>query len=254
MGAKKLRVAAASVASTTVAVILVATAAGADPAAPQSVVLGKTPTYPEAGCPNTKTCLVVARVTGVQMKADGVDHPFRAPVSGQLVSWWLKLPRLHSSQLKSFSGLFGGKPTARVAVLRRGEHGRMRLVRQSPTEELSSHLGGKGRVRFRLAQPLRIKEGDYVGLTAVTWVPAFAVGLDTNNDVWLASRPKERCNTPSSSDPDRFAAYYKRNDAHLEASTVRHYRCLYRTARLLYWARILPDATQPGGGGTQPEG
>jgi hypothetical protein len=34
---------------------------------------------------------------------------------------------------------------------------------------------------------------------------------------------------------------------------VRHYRCLYRTARLLYWARIIPDVTTPpagGGGGT----
>jgi hypothetical protein len=239
------------VASVIAAVFLAATALGADPQGPQSVVLGKTPNYPEAGCPNTKTCLVVARVTGVQMKADAVDHPFRSPTSGQLVSWWLKLPRLHSSQLKSFAGLFGGRPAARIAVLRRGERGRVRLVRQSETVQLSSHLGAKGRVRFRLAQPLPVKEGDYIGLTAVTWVPAFAVGLDTNNDVWLASRPKERCNTPSSSEPDRFAAYYKRNDAHLESSTVRHYRCLYRTARLLYWARIVPNTPQPGAG-TQP--
>jgi hypothetical protein len=210
---------------------------------PTSVVLGKTAEYPSSGCPNTSTCEVVARVTGIQMTAAGVDHPFRAPATGQIVAWWLKLPRLHSSQLKSFSELFGGSPAARIAILRRGKHGRVRLVRTSPVEQLREHLGTKGRVRFKLAEPLRVKEGDYVGLTAVTWVPAFAVGLRTETDAWLASRSKERCDTPSSRDPDKFAAYYKRTDAHDQVSTVKHYRCVYRTARLLYWARLVPDQT-----------
>jgi hypothetical protein len=209
----------------------------------QSVVLGKTAEYPSSGCPNTSTCEVIARVTGIQMTAASVDHPFRAPANGQIVSWWLKLPALHRTQLKSFNELFGGNPAARIAILRRGEHGRVRLVRESPVEQLREHLGAKGRVRFKLAEPLRVKEGDYVGLTAVTWVPAFAVGLRSETDVWLASRPKDRCDTPSSRDPDRFAAYYRRSDAHDQLSTVRHYKCVYRTARLLYWARLVPDVT-----------
>jgi hypothetical protein len=223
------------------AALAAASGLSAAPRASQSIVLGKTSEYPASGCPNTDTCEVIARVTGIQMTAAGVAHPFRAPASGQLVSWWLKLPTLHASQLRSFSELFGGNPAARISILRRGKRGRVRLIRQSPAEQLREHIGEKGRVRFRLAQPLRIKEGDYVGLTADTWIPAFAVGLGSDTDVWLASRNEQRCDTPSSRDPDRFAAYYKRSDAHLTPSTVKQYRCLYRTARLLYWARMTPD-------------
>jgi hypothetical protein len=204
-------------------------------------VLGKTEHYPASGCPASSGCEVVARVTGVQMRADGVEHPFRAPASGQVVAWWLRLPEMRSSQISSFSQLFGGPPAARISILRRGERGRVRLIRQSETEQLRPHLGAKGRVRFKLAQPLQIKEGDYVGLTAITWAPAFAVGLNPVGDAWLASRTQSRCDTPSSRDPNRFARYYRENDAHSEASTVKQYRCLYRTARLLYWARIVPD-------------
>jgi hypothetical protein len=232
-----------------------ASAISARPHTAASIVLGKTANYPQSGCPKTEGCEVVARVTGIQMKADGMDHPFRVPINGQLVSWWLKLPELRDTQLKSFSELFGGNPAARISVLRRGKRGRVRLVRQGPVEPLREHLGAKGRVRFKLAAPLRVKEGDYVGLTAVTWIPAFAVGLNATDNVWLASRPKNRCSTPSNTNPERFAAYYKTNDAHVETSTVRHYRCLYRTARLLYWGRVVPDPTPqpvPGGGGGTP--
>ena len=84
--------------------------------------------------------------------------------------------------------------------------------------------------------------GDYIGLTAVTWIPAFAVNLDAAGNSWLASRPKRRCETPSSTRPKRFAEYYRRNDAHLESSTAKLYECTYQTARLLYWARIVPEA------------
>jgi hypothetical protein len=236
-----LVVVAVALAGATAAVTTAAT-----PGASRSIVLGKTSNYPASGCPRTDRCEVIARVTGIQMRADGVDHPFRAPKSGQIVAWWLKLPALRRSQVKSFSDLFGGGPAARIAILRRGVGGRVRMVRQSPTEDLRAHLGARGRARFRLLQPLRVKEGDYVGLTAITWVPAFAVGLDPVGDSWLASRPERRCDTPSSRDPKRFASYYKVSDAHEEASTVKQYRCLYRTARILYWARFVPDEADPG--------
>jgi hypothetical protein len=209
--------------------------------AAQSIVLGKTPEYPESGCPAPDKCEVVARVTGIQMRAGGTDHPFVAPSTGQLVAWWLKLPNLRSTQIRTFNGLFGGEPVARIAVLRRGKGGRFRLVRQSENQPLRGDLGQRGRVRYRLAQPLRVKEGDYIGLTAVTWVPAFAVNLEATGNSWLASRTKRRCATPASSRPKRFAEYYKRNDAQLETSTVKQYECSYQTARLLYWARIVPE-------------
>jgi hypothetical protein len=209
--------------------------------ASKSIVLGKTPDYPASGCPAADTCEVVARVTGIQMTAGAVDHPFRSPVDGQLVAWWLKLPTMRSTQISTFNSLFGGDPAARVVVLRRGIRGRFRLVRQSETQPLLSDLGASGRVRYRLSQPLQVKEGDYIGLTAVTWVPAFAVNLDAAGNEWLASRPQRRCATPSSSRPKRFKEFYRRTDAHLEASTAQEYRCTYQTARLLYWARIVPD-------------
>src|SRR5919108_5832727 len=81
---------------------------GAGSRASRSIVLGTTPTYPSSGCPSTHGCEVVARVTGIQMRAAGVNHPFRAPVDGQIVAWWLKLPELRRSQIKSFAGFFGG--------------------------------------------------------------------------------------------------------------------------------------------------
>ena len=239
---RKILLVAAAVAACAFAATALASDDGARRAATKSIVLGKTPTYPESGCPAPDRCEVVARVTGVQMLAAGVDHPFRAPASGQMVAWWLKLPTLRSTQIKTFNGLFGGDPAARVAVLRRGVRGRFRLVRQSATQLLRGDLGSKGRVRYKLAEPLRVKEGDYVGLTAVTWVPAFAVNLDAASNSWMASRPKRRCATPSSSRPKAFERYYKRNDAHLRSSTAKPYECSYQTARLLYWARIVPDA------------
>ena len=107
-------------------VALAATAAGG-----KSVVLGKTTNYPVSGCPKAAGCQVVARVTGIQMKADGLDHPFVAPATGRIISWWLKLPQLKPSYIKSFSDLFGGPPSARIAVLRRGAQGRLRLVGRS---------------------------------------------------------------------------------------------------------------------------
>ncbi len=224
--------------------MLGASAFGAKPerdARLRSVVLGKTATYPEPGCPVPERCEVIARVTGIQMKAAGIDRPFRSPTRGNVVSWWLKLPKLRSSQLRAFSQLFGGRPAARLSILRRGKRGRFRLVRQSPVQQLTDLLGRKGRARFRLEEPLLIKQGDYVGVTAITWLPAFAVGLDPVGNAWLASRPRSRCKTPSTRDPSRFAAYYKRSDAHASTSTVRNYLCTYRTARILYWARVVPE-------------
>ena len=225
---------------TVVALSGAAIAANAAPG-PDAIVLGKTSHYPESGCPGTRGCQVVARLTGLQLSADGSGHPFLSPVNGQVVAWWLKLPQLSNPQFKSFSDLFGGAPTARLAILRRVRHGHFRLVRESANQPLSNYHGQKLWPRFTLPQPLRIKRGDYVGLTAVTWVPAFAVGLDSAGNSWLASRPKRRCSIPSSADSKRFAAYYRTSDVHTGPGTVRDYKCLYRTARLLYWALVVPD-------------
>lgn len=211
----------------------------------KSIILGKTKNYPDPACANARTCQVVARVTGIQMAADGVRRPFQVPEDGQLVSFWLRLPNLTESQIKSFNKLFGGEPAARVAVLRHGVRARYRLVRQSDTFPLKDELGSKGRVTFRLSQPLEVKKGDFIGVSAVTWLPSFAVGLRAAGNFWLASRPQSRCETPSSRDMKRFERYYKRNDAQLQTSTAKTYECTYQTARLIYWARIVPGEPQP---------
>lgn len=250
MGSKAIRLAAATAAVLALCVAGAAAQSGGRASATRSVVLGKTPTYPASGCPGASGCEVIAKVTGIQMKADGVDHPFRVPADGKLVSWWLKLPRLYKSQLRSFNGLFGGDPAARIVVLRRGKRARFRLIRQSPTQGVRRDIGKKGRARYTLAQPLRVKQGDYIGLTVVSWLPAFAVGLDGPNNTWLASRARDRCDTPPASRPKKFAAYYRRSDAQLETSPVKVYQCSYATARLLYWARIVKDAEEP----AQPPG
>ena len=240
------------------AAVLAATAVAADRSddrrpgagAAKSIVLGKTKNYPDAACANARTCQVIARVTGVQMAADGMRRPFEVPEDGQLVSWWLRLPKLTDSQIKSFNKLFGGDPSARVVVLRHGIRSRYRLVKQSDTVELRDKLGSKGRVTLRLAQPLEVKKGDVIGVSAVTWMPSFAVGLSAAGNNWLASRPHARCQTPSSRDIKRFKRYYKHSDAQLETSTAKPYECTYQTARLIYWARIVPTATQQPGSTT----
>lgn len=210
----------------------------------KSIVLGKTRDYPDAACTKASSCQVVARVTGIQMAAGGSKRPYQVPKDGQLASWWLTLPKMTESQVKSFSKLFGGEPAARVAVLRRGIKTRYRLVRQSETVQLKDQLGTKGRAKFKLAQPLDVKQGDYIGLTAVTWMPSFAVGLSAAGNSWVASRPKSRCTTPSSRNAKRFERYYKHSDAQVNPGAV-PYDCNYETARLIYWARIVPTPPAP---------
>jgi hypothetical protein len=211
----------------------------------KSIVLGKTRNYPDPACMRSRSCQVIARVSGIQMAADGVRQPFRVPEDGQLVAWWLRLPRLSGSQIKSFNRLFGGAPEARVAVLRRGIRDRYRLLRQSDSVQLQDKLGSKRRARFRLSTPLAVKEGDYIGISAVTWMPSFAVGLNSAGNRWLASRGRSRCRTPSSREVNRFKRYYKQNDAQLQTSTAKSWQCSYETARLIYWARIVPGEATP---------
>jgi hypothetical protein len=225
--------------------LLAATAVAADKdknkqSAPKSIILGKTKNYPAPACAAPRTCQVIARVTGIQMAADGTANPYLIPKDGQLVSWWLQLPKLTDAQIKSFDKLFGGEPAARIAVLRKGLKGRYRLINQSETVQLRDKLGSKGRVTIRLPQPIPVRKGDYVGLTSVTWMPSFAVGLGARGNFWLASRAKKRCATPSSSNLKAFQRYYKTNDAQLDKSTAKLYQCPYQTARLIYWARITP--------------
>ena len=186
-------------------------------------------------------------MTGIQMKADGVDHPFRAPMTGPLVVVVAEAaaaaqhadPVVQQPLRRRARGP-GGGPAA----------GQGRAASASCARARRSHCAPISTARAARAtgsqEPLRVKEGDYVGLTAVTWMPAFAVNLDAAANYWLASRPKDRCARRPASRPKRFAAYYRATQAHLQSSTVKVYQCTYQTARLLYWARIVPDGAPAG--------
>ncbi len=247
---KTLKILAALAAICAMTATALAAKHGARPTAAKSIVLGKSKRYPDTACSKVRTCQVVARVTGVQMAAAGTARPYRIPKDGKLAAWWLKLPRLTETQVKSFNKLFGGEPAARVAVLRKGIRGRYRMIRQSETVQLRDKLGAKGRLKVRLPEPLDVRKGDYVGVTAVTWMPSFAVGLRAKGNYWLASRSKKRCKTPSSTNLKAFKRYYKTNDAQLKPSTVKLYQCRYQTARLIYWVRIVPNEPASGAGAT----
>ena len=118
-------------------------------------------------------------------------------------------------------------------------------MRQSENQPLRADLGKAGACATACRTPLRVKAGDYIGLTAVTWLPAFAVNLDAPGNSWLASRASAAAPRRRARRPKEFEKYYKRNDAQLQASTVKLYECSYETARLLYWARIVPDTPAP---------
>ena len=124
-----------------------------------------------------------------------------------------------ATQISSFNSLFGGEPGG---ADRRPAAREARPLPARAPERRPRRCGrisdSKGRVRYRLAEPLRVKEGDYVGLTAVTWIPAFAVDLDAAGNEWLASRP-EAALRDAVQQQARSASrtYYRRTDAQLES-------------------------------------
>ena len=200
-------------------------------------MLGKTPVYPSSGCPEPDRCEVVARVTGIQMKAEGVEHPFRAPVDGRLVAWWLKLPRLRSTQIQSFNGLFGGEPAARIAVLRRGKRAASAWSARAPTQPLRADLDGKGR---RALPPVRASGGQGRRLHRPHGgdVAARLRGEPRRAGQLLAGEPRQGPLRHSAAQPAEGVRGLL--PAHAGPAAAEHREacteCTYQTARLLYWA------------------
>jgi hypothetical protein len=196
--------------------------------------LGKTKRTPNPSCPRTP-CEAVGSVTGFQVTGDRQRGLFKARESGQLVAWAISLSKPNSEQREFFSDFysspdFGSRPTARIAVLKRGDGRRYTLKRQSPVVELSSALGS--RQVFTLSDPLRISRGEVLALTIPTWAPAFAVGLKGKANVWRASRGKRKCEGTRN---------IKNGDPIQKTGSDRVFGCDYRTARLLYWGYYVPS-------------
>jgi hypothetical protein len=207
------------------------------------VTLGATGVAPNPSCPELP-CQAVGRTTGYQVTASGAKNLFRVPARGHLVQWSVKLSKPSStattpgqpSQLQFFNDFYGKPPKARIAVLRpvgktkATKSPRFKLMRQSPVEDLTNYMSStKTATTFVLASPLRVKKGDIVGLTVVTWAPAFAVEIGANN-TWRASRSSKKCNG---------AANIQAGHPQQTLRKVRSYGCLYKSARLLYTAGFI---------------
>lgn len=190
----------------------------------QAEELGKADRSADASCP--KRCQALGRVSGYQLKLEGRTTPFKVERAGRITAFTLTLGAPTARQQRFFTQTFGGPPSARLAVLRRGSRRMHRLVAQSPVVNLSSHLGSTH--RFRLRRPLPVKEGYMVALTVPTWAPAFAVGL-SRDEGWRSSRTVGRCSD------------VKQRAAQQRVGGLRTYGCFYRTSRVLYTATFEPD-------------
>jgi hypothetical protein len=143
------------------------------------------------------------------------------------VAWTLQLSKPGPSQIKFFNENLGGEASAGIAILRPGKHLFARTVQTSSIYKLTPFFGKT--VQFALSRTLLVHKGELVALNVPTWAPALAVGLGGDTS-WRASRVDAKCRdtqTQTAQDP----------------GNVTQYKCLYRTARLLYSATLV---TSPG--------
>jgi hypothetical protein len=183
---------------------------------------------PAAGCP--LNCQVVGHMTGYQVQLGKHKNPYVIGHDGKIVAFTIKLGKPDAQQTQFFANLFGGAPTARLALLKKPKNDRrgtndLRLLGQSEVFDLSNYLGSTP--TFVLSKPLPVDAGSTLAITVPTWAPAFAINLGSD-EAWRSSRPKADCNGTSQT-------------AHQKVEKVRSYDCFYRTARLLFTASFVPD-------------
>ena len=229
--ATSARLARLGIAASTAAILALSLAANAG--ASTAKVLGKTARTPEPSCPKTP-CEAVGSVTGIQLMADGTRAPFKAREDGYVVGWAVDLSDPNKSQHDFFadfyqSGAFGMTPTARVSVLKRKDGRNYKLKAQSPVVNLGSVFGT--RQTFTLGDPLKIRKGEFLGLTIPTFSPSFAVDLNGSTNVWRSSRQDGRCSGTGN---------IKDGKPIQKVGAVKSFGCDYKTARLLYWGYYVP--------------
>lgn len=203
--------------------IAAATAALAVPAAAMAEVLevavpAATPPL-TAACPDG--CVVLAKVTGYQLKTATVTEPMVAKRSGRIVAWSVTLGRPNATQLRFFkqeSNL--GESEANISVLRPSRNLRSQLVQQGAPQRLERYFGQT--VQFPLVRSISVRRGDIIALTSKTWAPVMAVSQPAATS-WRASRGKGRCEDTSGTDY-----------AQSTLQTTVQYRCIYRGVQLLY--------------------
>jgi hypothetical protein len=199
------------------------------------VELGAGSTAATPSCPGDANdrCEAVVRVTGLQGRAaGGRTNPYYIRRDGYIVAFTVTLSAPNSEQLTFFNDRFGSPAQLRLSVLRRGDTRKTRLnyrlVGQSDLFRVDHYLGSSP--TFALSPPLRVKKGNWIGITVPTWAPILAHNL-TSADWWRTSRAKNSCEQPRSF--NQFAMQTLRG--------VSMFGCTYHTARLLYTATYIPD-------------
>jgi len=173
-------------------------------------------------CPD-KPCYALGRTTGYQAKIGTNRGLYTVQKDGVLVSWTIKLSKPADKQIDFFNKSLGGESQAAISVLRVGHTLHARLVAQGEVQKLQPYFGQT--VEFALQKTIPVKKGYVIALTVPTWAPALAAGLGGDTS-WRASRPKGSCDdsqTQTAQAVNQIGRYY----------------CLYRTARIMYSARII---------------
>jgi hypothetical protein len=212
-----------------VVVACAAVLAFAPGASARVVELGNDTTPAKSKCPDNP-CEVIGRVTGYQGRSDQATNPFTVPRAGKIVAFTVTLAKLEQNQMSYFTNLYGGSPSVRLTILRKGKRKKSRLdhrvMSQSRTYSVEHFLGSTP--SFALSQPLTVRRGYIVALTIPTWAPAFARDLSKSN-WWRSSRRKKNCDNVT------------QRAAQQTIGNVSTYGCTYHTARLLYTATYVPD-------------
>jgi hypothetical protein len=201
---------------------LLVPAAGAEA---KLIEIGQTTDAATPSCP--RTCNAVSRTTGYQAKVGPKRGLFVVPQDGRIVAWTVVLSKPGPSQIKFFQDNLGGEASAGISLLRPGKSLFSRTLRSSPVVTLTPFFGKT--VQFALTRSLVAHKGELVALNVPTWAPALAVGLGGDTS-WRASRAADKCRDTQTQTAQ-------------QVDQVTQYRCLYRTARLLYSATLI---TAPG--------
>ena len=180
---------------------------------------------PAPSCP-TSPCFAISRTTGYQAKVGTNRGLMKAPESGRIVAWTIRLSKPGARQISFFNERLGGAPSAGITVLKPGKRLFGRVVAQSPVVELTPFLGQT--VQIPLETTLPVKKGQVLGLTVPTWAPALATGLGSDTS-WRASRRAGDCDDTAT------------QTAQSTLRDLAQYRCLYQKVRLSYSATIITE-------------
>lgn len=215
--------------------------------------LGKTASSPRPMCPEKKVqnpstedfCEVTGQVTGFQRSADGKNGLFKVKKDGKIVAWSVDLSDPRKSEREAFgeaskTNRFGKAPTAGISIIRATDGPNFKLKSASPILSMRGYY--KETPIITLDQPLRVRKGDVVALTTATWLPSFTRIGQKPEDAWVASRKEADCSVPNSVPPgERLEYFFDHTSPQRTVDSERKYECVYKGARILYWAYFVPN-------------